>query len=75
MYQTNIYWPAIENAQRWFRKEFRKELAQEREKYGVGCSSDTWRKWFRENAGCVHTTTSIEIVDEKKYTFFLLKWS
>ena len=72
--QGRINWRAIENAQCWFREEFKEELAQEREKYGVGCSSDTWCKWILENGGLKHEALSIEVVDEQKYLLFLLKF-
>lgn len=35
----------------------------------------SWQEWLLNEGGIRHTSTSVQVVDEKKYLLFLVKWA
>jgi hypothetical protein len=66
---VDINFKALDHAMSWFRQNG--EGAGRISHY----TNSEYRNWLEENWGISHGTTYINIVDEEKYTLFLLRWA
>ena len=61
-----INWDAVQRAIDWYGREFNTPMQS---------YPDNYREWLLENWGIEHGTMFIKVVDEKKYTAFLLRFA
>ena len=43
--------------------------------YRTYTGSLSWQEWLLEEGGVYHTATYLRVINEEKYTLFLLRWS
>ena len=66
MDKTKINWEAVQHAIDFYGREFNNPMRSYPEGY---------RDWLLENWGIEHGEVFIKVVDEKKYTAFLLRFA